>query len=287
MKYPIATLSIALLPLVSNADTLLSFGTDMVTADASFSRDAIYSSAGTGLNNYTDTLTFSDVDVLSPDPATTTYTGQKFYGGYDFSSSTKNGSISGQRIRNNLDRIFFQAYSGDNFTGSTLSAHTLYLFKQEDFATGHQSGSNNITSLSVKSNSYGDGALTARFLVQIGGTYYLSNTTATMGYSNTFEISESTLLLETWAEYTPYDSLDFDQGTAIFATLDLNNVTAVGLYAENDAYSDGTSTTAFALGITNFEVQGTTVPEPSSYALLLSLMTVGLTCSRRTIKRNR
>ena len=138
------------------------------------------------------------------------YTGPTYYGGFEFSSSTVNGIISREGIRNYAaaaDPIYYQSYNADGWEGSELSLHLAVLFKQEDWLSGHQAGANAITGLSMHTNAFSAG--TGRFLVQVGGDYYVSNSTG--------------------------------------------------------------------LGIDAFSVSGTTIPEPSSMAVMLGL--VGLVMS--------
>ncbi len=246
-----------------------------MASDATFSRTA----TGSGSGPYVETLTFSDASVLSP---TSGYTGPTFYGGYQFSSSTVDSYLSRQQIRNGttVDRVTLQAYHPSGFTGSELSLQSAFIFQQADFASGHTAGSNTITSLSVKSNSFG-AAFVGRFIVEVGGAYYVSNSTASFSSSATTTLDGAPLTAETWATYNPITDLNFDQDTATFAALALNDVTAVGVYIEADSYT-GTGNSPFAVGFDNFTVQGTTtVPEPETFALIIGLGALGGAIIRR------
>lgn len=238
-------------------DTLLSFGGDYGSSSTN-ARTA----SGSGSGPYYETVAFDDTTVMSP---STDYTGPVYYGGFEFSSSSINGSVNRQGVRDYAsgDTIYFQTYSATGWLGSDLSMHVAVLFKQEDWLNGHQSGSNNITGLSMTTNAFsaGDG----RFLVEIGGAYYVSNSTVSVSGTKTLILDSVALASETWALYSPNSDLNFDQ-TATFSALSLNDVTAVGFYVERDSWTGGSNTTDFGMGIQTFTVTGNTIPESSSFA---------------------
>ncbi|WP_309380876.1 PEP-CTERM sorting domain-containing protein [Cerasicoccus frondis] len=257
-----------------SADTLLSYGGDYISDSVvSFSRSATSSGSGP----YTYTLNYDLDEVLSP---SSNYTGPVFYGGYQFSSSTVDGQFSRQQIRNSdpLDRIYLQTYSPTGWDGSTLSLHAAFLFKQEDFLPGYQSGANLIEGLSMSSNSFGAG--TGRFLVEVGGSFYVSNSTMNVSGTTSLVLDAAALSTETWAAYDPFTSLNFDQNSS-FGALALENVTGAGFYVERDSFAGSAATTPFGMGIETFEVVGITVPEPSVYALLLGAVVLGGALMRR------
>jgi hypothetical protein len=258
-----------------NADTLLSYGGDYISGtSSSYARTA----TGSGSGPYLETLVFSDSEALSP---SSDYTGPTFYGGYQFSSSSVDGHLSRQQIRNGTteDSIYLQSYSASGWEGSELSLHAVYIFKQEDFLTGHTTGSNSITGLSISSNSYSAG--TGRFVVEIAGSYYVSNSTFSASGTKSLILDSTDLATEIWALYDPSSDLNFDQ-TTTFATLSLNDVTAVGFYIERDEWTGSDSSTPYGLGITSFEVNGTTIiPEPSAFALIAGALALGCVIRRK------
>lgn len=275
MKRTILLASLALISVNSAliADTLLSYGGDYSVGSPNYARLA----TGSGTGPYIETLAFDDTTVLSP---SSDYTGPVFYGGYQFSSSTVNGNFSRQQIRENgtADRIYLQTYSASGWDGSNLSLHAAYIFKQEDFLTGHTTGSNNITGLSISSNSYSAG--TGRFIVEVGGGYYVSNSTFNVSGTTSLNLDSTDLTTETWAAYAPASDLNFDQ-TATFSALSLDDVTAVGYYIERDSWTGTASSTPFGLGIESFTALGTTIPEPGTYALILGVCALGGAAVRR------
>ncbi|MGE9290247.1 MAG: hypothetical protein ACQKBT_04600 [Puniceicoccales bacterium] len=261
------SIALSACPSVLLADTLFSFGGDYSSGDATNSRTAV----GTGTGPYYETVTFDDSTPMSP---STNYTGPTYYGGFEFSSSTVNGGIGRQGIRENgsEDWIYFQSYNASGWDGSELSLHTAILFKQEDWESGFTSGSNTITGLSMTTNG-GYSAGYGRFLIEIGGSYYVSSSTILMNSTRTLELDETDLLSETWASYDPLSDLNFDQDTATFTLLNLNDVTAAGFYVERDSWTaSGTGTTPYGLGLESFSVTG--IPEPSNSIALLGIFSL-------------
>lgn len=268
-KSPIIIYAIinSLLALSGRAEEIFSYGStdNYVTSNVNFAEAANASVGSSG--TYIFKNAFRDVNTLSP--STSNYTGPIFYGGYQFSSSTINTGLNRQQIRNNAssnpstDQIYLQAYNSGGWPGSILSMHGVYLFKQEDFNSEYQTGPVDITGMSVEWKGYGNadpsGAsynATGRFLVQIGGAYYVSESTFSLQSNGSFSLDDNSLLSERWAQYNPSFSLNFNQSTAYFSQTTLNGVTAVGVYFEDDFWT-GTSTanSAFGLGFSSFSVE--------------------------------
>ena len=104
-------------------------------------------------------------------------------------------------------------------------------------------------------NSSGTQAYDAegRFVVQIGSTVYVSQTTFDFSANGSFSLSGASLTNELWAPYDPSNELNFDQAVAVFSSQDLAGISAVGIYFEDDVWS-GTdaATTAFGVGYCQF-----------------------------------
>jgi hypothetical protein len=113
--------------------------------------------------------------------------------------------------------------------------------------------------------------LTGYFVVEIDGVYYISQTSFDMSGDGSYSLSAAGLSSESWAVYTPSASLDFDQSTAVYSSLDLDNVTAVGIYYEDDLWSGGTNAAAYGVGISSLTASGT-IPEPAHMSMLLGLI---------------
>ncbi len=273
----------------AQADVVFHYGsTGYVSSDANFQNKATESGSGP----YVFTRSFSDTGALSPFSG---YSGPVFYGGYDFSSSTINpeSGISRQQVRNNYagaDQIYLKCTNyPDGWAGSDLSLHAMFLFKQESFNPGFTAGDIGVDSFSVSWGSVNVSEtfdLTGYFSVQIDGVYYLSQTTFNMSTDGSFSLSD--LSSEQWAVFDPESSLDFDQGSAVYTSLALENVTAVGVYFEDDVWEGGEYDAAFDLGIKSFEVSGTTIPEPAHMSILLGVVClIGLRRFRALSRRRR
>lgn len=252
------------------ASTLVSYGsnTDYVTANTTFARTATRTSDN---GTYTYLNSFSDTTALSPSSG---YTGPSFYGGYSFTvtgASAVPSSLSQQSIYNSArstsyDDIYIQAYYGTGWSGATMSMASVFIFKLSSAST--------LTSMTASlSNNTANTFRTSaswRWVVQSGGSYYVSQTTFNAGSAYTpYAFTLSDLSSTQWALYTPSSSLNFDQSSATYSNIDLTNITAAGLYLENDSWTGDSGTIGFEAAIQSFSVEGTAVPETKSTALLL------------------
>lgn len=242
---------------------------------------------------YVYSTSFNDTNPLRV--VNSDYSGPVFYGGYRFSSSTLETGITTQAIRDNrsfggtVDTIGLQSTRTGGWSGSSLSLHGVYVFKQENFVTEAATGSLAVDGISMRwagsgNASGGPFALTGRFVVQVAGAYYVSETTINLVANNqTYSLAGSSLSAERWAVYSPTSALNFNQGAASFSALALQGVTSVGVYFENDGWS-GTdaANAAYTFEVIEFSVSGSTIPEPSSAAALAGLFTLGVVVSRRS-----
>ncbi|MDP0497210.1 MAG: hypothetical protein Q7Q73_13485 [Verrucomicrobiota bacterium JB024] len=275
--------------LTAQAAVLVSYetGNAYVSADTTFNTTATQ----TGSSPYTYVNAFSDTTQLSP---ATDYTGPTFYGGYEFSSSTVARGITRQQIRNYAegDQIYMQSFNSGGWLNSVLSLHGIYVFLQQDFNSGYNTGSISLEGVSMIWDGYGNTAgsesfdFEGRLAIQINGTYYLSDLVIDLSqYNGNVDISGTTLTNAKWAAYTPSADLDFDAGSASFIDLELTSITAVGIYFEEDGWN-GTdaANAAYGFGIESFTATGSVIPEPSQMGALLGavcLLSV-LVARRRT-----
>lgn len=268
------------------ADVVLDYGPSDAYVSEPINFNRTTSSAGTA--PYTFTNAFSDTNPLSP---TANYNGPTFHGGYQFTSTTIQKNISRQRVDNDtnptdVDQILLQGHNSEGWAGTTMSLHGTYVFKQADFNPGYKSGAISLDGLSVEYTGYGsdDLVLTGRFVVEKDDQYYVSQSTIDLlKWTGSYDISGTTLASEQWAIYNPESSLDFDASSAVFNSLNLEQITAIGLYFEDDEWEGGVSQTAFSLGISSFEASGTMIPEPStSLAMLVAIGCLSLVGRRRT-----
>ncbi|QYY36702.1 hypothetical protein [Ruficoccus sp. ZRK36] len=272
MNKIIHAFTLAILPIVSvNAATVFNYGpsTEYVTNDAGYSRNVNSSGSGTSGDPYVYEKPFSDTSELSP---ASSYTGPQFFGGYVLTSTDIATGYNRQQVRTTtgnptLDRMVLQ-FDNIDYTGTTLSFAGVYIFKQDQFNPGYTSGAVSIDGFySIDSQCFSGLNCDARWVVEIDDVYYVNNSVFSL--NGTRELTGENLQNALWAVYDPATSLNFDQSSAVFSSLALDNVAAVGLYFEKDSFTV-TGTQAPTLMIGNIQVTGT-IPESSSSAILMGL----------------
>ena len=117
----------------------------------------------------------------------------------------------------------------------------------------------------------GASSQTGRIMVQVGASYYLSQSTyALNNTAQSFFYDSTTPGFGSFAAYDPTTAINFDQGTASFNPLSLSSIAGAGLYVENDSFTTPASAQSnytiatYQLG----EFVVTPIPEPASLALL-------------------
>lgn len=247
-----------------------------------------------GTGPFVSTNAFSDTQALSP---TTAYNGPKVYGGYQFMSSTYDlglridQSNAGQGMADNLamaggyDSLYFNVIGSNvpEFHATQMSFASVFLFKQEDFNNGFKEGNIAIDGFHIGYAKTASGAAASyfnpegRWLVQVDGTYYLSSSTFSLPAGNTynqnyskFSLTNDDLKNTLWAVYDPYTDLFFDGSLAEFDSLVLENVTAAGFYFDDLEFQSTAGTVGMRLGIGEFSISGSVIPEPSVAALLFA-----------------
>lgn len=203
------------------------------------------------------------------------YTGPAFNGGAQvvkFGSTAANG-LSDAAVFNDAGGdyvdLFAQSPSGTN------NSHLNFIFSM-DVNTSY----GDLTSFSGRTAGGVSAAVTSRFMIRdTGGTLYLSTTNISGGFGgSTWEIAD--LSTESWAIFTPgaenwrgdFGSLTFDQTISGSTAID-----QVGWFASRDSGAGGFTNSR--LTIREFNVQA--IPEPSAYAMLAGLLTLGAVMLRR------
>ncbi|RRJ95580.1 PEP-CTERM sorting domain-containing protein [Opitutaceae bacterium TAV4] len=227
---------------------------------------------GVGLSN--GVVAFSDTVARNPgNPYPGGQPSGTYYGG---AASTNASGITVWRILNGGEGNDAINFAGPLVSGETLTA--LFLWGKNDFLGGYNADAKNarLTAFNATINHAGSGTLlntsVARWVVQVSpGTYYVSDAFTTTTIVTTYSLSNPESV--NWFKLEPGTSL-----TAIgakWAEPDFSNVTAVGLWWQLKALG----TVAAAEGrITAFSATATsTIPEPSSYALLATGLIVSAT----------
>lgn len=282
MASPLLAIAAAFSCLVpaARSSTIFEFGpsTSYVTENVDFERIA----SVTGSGPYTSKVDFDGNTPLSPSSG---YSGPAFYGGYSFSSDTHQVGFNNQVLFNNYakaggnDAIYFNVIGPDNasFHETTMHFASVFVFKQASFNAAFQEGSVGVDGFSISLYKHANGATNTQFkpegrwLVEIGGTYYLSDHTFANGIANdtyaTFALSGGDLQGTLWAAYNPAADLFFDAASADFQRLDLNSITSVGFYIDDASFKATSATVGMRLGVTSFSVT-TAIPEPGTVALI-------------------
>lgn len=254
-------------------------------------------SARTGTNTTGDYGSGSPIDrrnVIPFDTSTPMFTPAQlpvqsgtFYGGKNntYFDNTNNPGYDnrlvdgGSTLLPGGDRYIFGTSMSPG-AGKRQYAALVSLWKKADFLNGGDANQVNITANNAFQMQIGAQApLTARWLVQIGSTYYVSQESYTTSANFTASIITSTSATTTlWA---PIDLTanggDLTATPGTYAALTLNNIDGVGVYASLDAVNNGGARWTLEA----FSVNATVIPEPSAMALLAVSLTALVVFRRR------
>jgi hypothetical protein len=243
----------------AQSSTVINFGPSeaYVTSDLDFDR-----MASTNLEDTAAQITeFSMETPILKNSAT--YTGPSIYGGYQFSSTNGAWSFATQKISNRKgvsDSIKLQCYSQESWAGEELSLHGVFLFKNNDVTEGKPSIQMTINGLSVTWSTYFKGTernVEGRYVVEIDNNYYVSKSPISMTNSGSNYLTAAMLSTTQWAPYHPDQDLNFNEDSAVYSTLSLNNVTAAGIYFEEDRWiGDDSVSSPYGFSITAFKATG-------------------------------
>ncbi|WP_309398444.1 PEP-CTERM sorting domain-containing protein [Cerasicoccus maritimus] len=206
--------------------------------------------------------------IISPSSAN--YVGPEFYGFYgaELNDAEFTGSITGAAISTSPDYLTVSTnMTGETGTGAMLFVPILEVTNVSainffEFAVrGSGSGANTQTFL--------------RFVVQLDDSSYVISNEISSPSGSVTQYDIGTL---SWNEYAPAtDAWAIGASSSFDGT---GNITAVGFYLTevSDLTAGGANP---ATGTTAFTVDGDVIPEPSHYALLAGLVTLGLLARRR------
>lgn len=181
------------------------------------------------------------------------------------------------------------ATDGTTWDDDLVAFDALFVWKKEDFLGGGANAAvrlDETSRLAVDITRHWNDSFDARFVVQDGDQFYVSQATleglvSRFGYTNEL-IPTETL----WAPYDPgppFD-IDFDQTGAVFEAHEFTDVASVGIYIEQDDFLHKPQAFVFD----NFDVRATVIPSPSSLATALGGFVLILVCqSRRPARRAR
>jgi hypothetical protein len=218
----------------------------------------------------------------------TNYSGPQFFGG-TWQTSTK--TISSAQVQNNSFRDLIHIQWGN--TNSAGSHAGLIFFKSGVFSNVWSSGNQQFDfSITGRLAAFAIPSLVSqdiRLVVQSGDNFYVSDNSGTFAINSTtitdsatYAANTSTLNftgIDQWRSYDPVTSITGALGTAnpvAFTAID-----AVGVY-----FAAVTNTSAGNnLPFQFYALTVTAVPEPSTYAMLLGALALGVVAVRRRMKR--
>jgi hypothetical protein len=197
-------------------------------------------------------LSISSTPLLAP---SSNYTGPAVYGGYEtivYNVGSGNFINATRLVETAVDNVLLRAAfrNGGGFSGGVGSGFYMFLAGASGISFDATS------SLSLTTGGQG-GGLDIRWLVRDGGTYYISSTTFASSAGTTTSLVDPNSI--TWAVYDPSGAyLNLNQTTATFSAHTFTNITAAGVYFEDDTVTGDTS----SIDILKFAVNA--VPEPGT-----------------------
>jgi hypothetical protein len=246
-----ALVALAVVPMTASATLMVNF-------DASTTADT----DGVGYLTAPDNVPFSDTVARSPGIGANGYgdapdTSAIFYGGADHSGS---GGINDVPYLESSDNSW-RYRLGPVAIGDRMGA--LMLWKKVDFLNGGNAAAVSMdatSSFTVNTDTFGSGFVNkeVRFVVQEGGSYYISDSVSSAIDSDV----DSTLSNPESASWFAYDPATDMLAQGASATLAFIDITAVGVYVEFGSTAAGNQT----LAINNFQVDA--IPEPATIGLI-------------------
>lgn len=161
----------------------------------------------------------------------------------------------------------------------------MFYWRKPDFLNGGDATTLSIgtgSQLTFRASDGQAGGYNMHWLVQGGdGTFYLSQTGITLPGGNVFQTHTAdgtTLLSLAWVEFDPTSSIYMNPGSASAVVPDFSDVIALGVYAHNAIYGG-----RIQARVTQFEA--VVIPEPSFYAALFGLLSMGMVIWRRRAQK--
>jgi len=208
----------------------------------------------------------------------------EFYGA-TYSTQTINSIVSSDQGNNawrinesGTDQIFSAKNGAASEPTLIVDLYSGYSWTKSEFLAGADTAPNvTLNSISATVGDNGSGSSTNyRFFVELNGTdWYVSDTSFGEG-NNTLSNPAS----QTWLDYDPEtDFSDVSGSVASLSASDFDNLTGVGIFTHSASASAGNR--FVQTHFTQFEVDASFVPEPSTYALITGLVVAGLLVLRR------
>lgn len=252
-------------------------GGEMISQNVEFARgwQIVTGDFGGGVDIDEKALTpFSESQPLAAGPSTA-YSGQSLYGGAERIYYDVTGAAANLLGRLAVASSGIVVRMSANAASPTRAVQFFYVDKN-DFYNGGDVMPVVLTSDSelyakINNELYAGGEV--RFVVRIGGQFYISSQSYTFDAGvKEYRMQDPTLVF--WAEYNPGTDLYFNAMSASFNSLDLEDVTAVGLYCMRNIGSVEQQNLMWKT--LEFTATGVVTPEPGVGMVMLAGVGLGL-----------
>jgi hypothetical protein len=248
--------------------------------DFTSSPASVVSAAGKDVDtNGVDIWTFDDTSPLFD--GTSTGTNTRILGGVTTSWSTDVAYNPPVQLLTN-GRLYL-ANNGSSAGSANTSIQAILIWQKVDFLNGADAatlGFSSGDSLSINWTQITADVVDMRFVVQQGGTYYVSSAVQNAQVTNNspaggvaFSIDPTTT---DWAEISP--NLNYNYGP--FGSLTFSDIESVGIYLGASRAMQQT-----IISFNDFQATATVVPEPSVFAALVGFGALGFIALRRRCRR--
>ena len=188
------------------------------------------------------------------------YTGPSIHGGYEsilFDTGSGNIVSSTGLIETSADDVRIRTnFTSTSATPGAAASGFIYFAPSGSGITFDASSKLSVTMGAAQN-------FTARWVINDGGTFYVSSSTFALASGATTEVTDPNSL--TWASYAPTTTLlNFNQSAATFSSRTFTEVLGAGIYYENDLVT--TADASPQMEMVKFSMDA--VPEPGSLSLL-------------------
>jgi hypothetical protein len=246
---------------------LYNHGPSTEYTDSGRSLRAVDGSTAVTTNDWNRAFSTTNLNQLSSN-----YTGPTFWGGYETTGSLAQTMDFTPQVASNQS-AYAGGFDGPYFTlnNTTGSAGSHAFLMMGTTASTDLSDLSSFSIGAQRSTGAGNAAA-AHAVIRIGSSYYVSGTGTSVGSSYVVQ----SLALSNWSTYDPATSIST---IGIAASLNpTDQVDAVGFLLFRTV-TDASPTGDVRYGVGQFTA--TAVPEPSTYALLAGMATLGLVLIRR------
>lgn len=182
-------------------------------------------------------------------------------------------STNNWRIENGTTDSVWANLNGPTGTG-TVVTQSIYVWDKADFINGGDANPAELTGMSytVDNNT---GTLTTRWVVELDDSNFYISDAESQSTSVPWENSFTDPTTINWNNYDPASDFTAVGSAASLTASDFENVTAVGFYMQSQTGRYNQQ------WFTAFEAEAATIPEPTTYGMLMGGLLLGLAIARR------